>query len=284
MPASHPPSLQNPAAASVQPIAVPPEAVVLTIGSEKITRAQFDELVKALSESGRMQNTPQARKQLAQQFGQLHVLALEARKRKLDQTPAAKQLMEIQVDQYLASELAKQIQDGQKIDEAQIKAYYDQHKGQYEQVKAEHILIRYKGSAVPLRPNQKDLSEDEALAKAKEVRQKIADGGDFAALAKTESDDAGTAASGGALLPFGRGQMVAEFETAVFSQEAGTVSQPVKTKFGYHIIKLEERKTKTLDEARADIEKQLRPQMTREAMDQIEKQTPVTLDDAYFGK
>jgi parvulin-like peptidyl-prolyl isomerase len=284
MPASHQPMLQNPPPAGVQPITLPPEAVVLTIGSEKITRAQFEELVKALSDSGRMQNTPQARKQLAQQFAQLHVLALEARKRKLDQSPAAKQMMEIQVDQFLASELAKQVQDSQKIDEAQLKAYYDQHKGQYEQVKAEHILIRYKGSQVPLRTGQKDLTEEEALAKAKEVRQKIADGGDFAALAKSESDDTGTAATGGALPPFAKGQMVPEFETAAFGQEVGTVSQPVKSKFGYHIIKVVEHKTKTFDEARPDIEKQLQPQMLRDAMDQIEKQTPVTLDDTYFGK
>jgi len=58
----------------------------------------------------------------------------------------------------------------------------------------------------------------------------------------------------------------------------------VKTKYGYHIIKVQERKEKTLEQARADIDKQLKQQMLREAMDRIEKETPVTLDEAYFGK
>ena len=75
-----------------------------------------------------------------------------------------------------------------------------------------------------------------------------------------------------------------EFEQAVFSQEVGKISEPVKTKYGYHIIKVQERISKNFDEARPDIEKQLKPQLTREAMDRISKQVPVTLDDAYFGK
>lgn len=278
------PTLQNPAAAGATPITLPPDAVVLTIGTEKITRAQFEELVQALQENNRIANTPQARRQLAQQYGQLRAVVQEARKRKLDQSPGAKDLIEIQTDQFLANQLAKQVSDQLKIDDPQLHAYYDQHKGEFDQVKAAHILIRYKGSQVPLRPNQKDLTEDEALAKAKDLRKKIADGGDFAAVAKAESDDTGTATNGGALPQFARGQMVPEFEQAVFSQPIGDLSQPVKTKFGYHIIRVDERKSKTFEESRADIEKQLKPMLTRQAMDQIEKQAPVTLDENYFGK
>ena len=164
-----------------------------------------------------------------------------------------------------------------------MQAYYDAHKSQYEQVKASHILIRYKGSQVPVRPNEKDLTEEEALAKAQDVEKQLAGGGDFAAIAKANSDDTGTATNGGALPPFTRGQMVPEFEQAVFSQQVGKISDPVKTKYGYHIIKVEERTSKTFEEAKPEIEKQLKPQLLREAMDRIEKQVPVTLDDNYFG-
>ena len=189
----------------------------------------------------------------------------------------------IQVDSVLANALQRQVSDEVKPDDAAMQAYYDAHKSQYEQVKASHILIRYKGSQVPVRPNEKDLTEEEALAKAQDVEKQLAGGGDFAAIAKANSDDTGTATNGGALPPFTRGQMVPEFEQAVFSQQVGKISDPVKTKYGYHIIKVEERTSKTFEEAKPEIEKQLKPQLLREAMDRIEKQVPVTLDDNYFG-
>ncbi|HMD50345.1 MAG TPA: peptidylprolyl isomerase [Bryobacteraceae bacterium] len=272
-----PPSLAAPAA----PVA--PDAVVLTIGTTKITRAQFEELIAALAENGRPLPNPAAKRQMAQQFGELMALSEEARKRKLDQTPAAKQMMTIQVDSYLVNALQRQVADEIKPDDASLHAYYDGHKSQYEQIKAKHILIRFKGSQVPVKAGGKDLTEDEALAKAKDIEKQIAAGGDFAAIAKAESDDTGTATRGGELPPFSRGQMVPEFEQAVLSQPIGKVSDPVKTKFGYHIILVDDRSSKSFDEAKADIEKQVKPGLVREAMDKLEKGTPVTLDDNYFG-
>jgi parvulin-like peptidyl-prolyl isomerase len=283
-PSAPKPALESPAAPGTTPITLPPEAVVLTIGSEKMTRAQFEELLAALAANGRPVPNAAAKRQLAKQLGELHSVALEARKRKIDQAAATKQLLTIQVDQVLANELQRQVAGELKVDDAEARAYYDSHKGQYEQIKAYHILIRFKGSQVPTKPNEKDLSDEEALAKAKEIHKKLVDGGDFAAIAKAESDDTGTAAAGGALPPFARGQMVKEFEDAVYSQPIGQISDPVKTKYGYHIIKVEERKSKTLEEVRADIDKQLKQQLLREAMDRIERETPVTLDETYFGK
>jgi len=277
------PILEAPTPPGVTPISLPPETIVLTIGTEKITKAQFEELLAALAQ-GRPLPTGADKRRVATQLGELHAVAQEARKRKIDQNEVTKKLVALQTDQVLASELQKQVASEVKVDDAAAQTYYDSHKAQYEQVKALHILIRFKGSSVPLKPNEKDLTEAEALAKAEEIRKKLADGGDFAAIAKAESDDTGTAANGGALPPFSKGQMVKEFEDAVYNQPIGELSQPVKTKYGYHIIKVQERKEKTLEQARADIDKQLKQQMLREAMDRIEKETPVTLDEAYFGK
>jgi parvulin-like peptidyl-prolyl isomerase len=277
------PALRQPPSLAAPTTPVAPDAVVLTIGTTKITRAEFEQLVAALAENGRPLPNAAAKRQVAQQFGQLMALSDEARKRKLDQTPAAKQMINIQVDSYLVNALQRQVADEVKPDDAALHAYYDAHKNQYEQIKAKHILIRFKGSQVPVKTGGKDLTEDEALAKAKDIEKQIAGGGDFAALAKAESDDTGTATNGGTLPPFSRGQMVPEFEQAVLSQPIGKVSDPVKTKFGYHIILVDDRSNKSFDEAKADIEKQVKPSMVRDAMDKLEKQTPVTLDDNYFG-
>jgi peptidyl-prolyl cis-trans isomerase C len=257
---------------------VPADAVVLTVGTEKITRAQFEDLLAALAESGRPAATATARRQVAEQFGDLKGLAQEARKRKLDQSPSVKQMIGIQTDQVLAGSLAKELSDA-KPDDAAAHAFYDSHKGEYEQATASHILIRFKGSQVPLKPNQKDLTEPEALAKAQEIRKKLADGADFAATAKAESDDAGSGANGGSLGTFPHGQMVPQFEQAVFTMPVGQISEPVKTQFGYHIIKVVARTSKSFDEAKADIGKQ----MGKDAMEGIRKQTQVTLDEKYFG-
>src|SRR4030095_104336 len=91
--------------------------------------------------------------------------------------------------------------------EADGQKYYDAHKGEYEKIKARHILIRFKGSPVPA-GEKKDLTEEEALAKTKALRARIVGGEDFATIAKAESDDTGSGAAGGSLDFFGPGQMV----------------------------------------------------------------------------
>ena len=94
-------------------------------------------------------------------------------------------------------------------DEALLRAYYEAHKGEYEQVRASHILIRMHGSPLSLAPGQKDLTEEEALAKAREIREKIVAGAEFADMARVESDDRATASKGGDMDFVRRGQTIA---------------------------------------------------------------------------
>jgi foldase protein PrsA len=113
-----------------------------------------------------------------------------------------------------------------KIEEDEMKAYFETNKERFdekEQVKASHILVD---------------SED----KAKEVKEKLLAGEDFAKLAKDYSIDTGNNQQGGELGYFARGEMVQEFEDAAFSLEIGKISDPVKTNHGYHIIKVEDKK------------------------------------------
>jgi len=283
------PTSATPAAATSTSAAastVAPDTVVITVGAEKLTRAQFEQLLAALPENVRASATASGRgkHQLAEQLAEVLAIAQEARKRKLDQSPAIQQIIALQTDQVLAGALARQISNDNKPDEAAMHAYFDAHKADYERVKASHILIRFKGSSAPARPGQKDLTEEEALAKAQEVRKKLLDGADFAATAKAESDDVGSGSKGGSLGTFGHGQMVPPFEQAAFSLPLNQISEPVKSQFGYHIIKVEERTSKTFVEAKPELEKQLGPQQTREALDNIRKQAQITIDDAYFGK
>ncbi len=108
-------------------------------------------------------------------------------------------------------------------------------------------------------------------------------GEDFATIAKAESDDTGSGKNGGDLGTFTHGHMVKAFEDAAFSLPIGQVSEPVKTQFGYHLILVQKRDAKTFDEVRPEIEKKLRPEKAKQAIEALRKQASVTIDESFFG-
>jgi peptidyl-prolyl cis-trans isomerase C len=265
--------------------AAPADPVVITVGSETITQSQFEEIVSTLSDQQRKQaQTPAGKRQLAERLGELKTLAQEARQRKMDQSAKVQTQIKLQADQILANLLFQELGDSNKPTDEQLRGYYDLHKTDWNEVKARHILIRMQGSKVPLKPEEKDLTDAEALAKANDLRAKIIAGADFATLAKAESDDAGSGQNGGELGPFKAGQMVPEFERAAFIQEVGKVSEPVKTQFGYHLILVESRTTKPFEDVRAEIVQKMKPELAQKGLDTILKKTPVVYNEAYFGK
>ncbi|MDP9112225.1 MAG: peptidylprolyl isomerase [Acidobacteriota bacterium] len=277
------------AAVAPAPASASADPVVLTVGMERITKTQFEEIFAQIveqmpAERRTAAQTPQAKRQLAEQLAELKALAQEARREKIDQTPEAKTQLAMRSDQLIAGLLFQKIAKDAKPTDADLKAYYDEHKADYDTVTARHILIRTTGSAVPLKDGEKDLSDDEALAKAKDVRAKLVAGGDFAELAKTESDDAGSGANGGTLGDFTRGRMVPQFEEAAFALKVNEISEPVKTQFGYHIIQVTKHESKSLDAAKPEITEKIGPDMAQKGVDAIKSKTTITFDQAYFGK
>ena len=163
----------------------------------------------------------------------------------------------------LANMTYEEIGKNAKLDEADVRKYFEAHKAEFEQVRARHILIRVQGSPSPIRPGQKDLTDAEALAKAQDLRKRIQAGEDFAQLASQESDDTGSGANGGDLGFFRRGQMVPSFEQAAFALQPGELSEPVKTQFGYHVIKVEAKESKSFEEVRPELERRMRPEQAQ---------------------
>ncbi len=100
------------------------------------------------------------------------------------------------------------------------------------QVRASHILLMYSGSA----RSSASRSKEQALAQINEIKSQLDGGGDFAELARANSD-CPSGKSGGDLGPFGRGQMVGPFEDAAFGMPVGATSGVVETEFGYHLIR-----------------------------------------------
>lgn len=270
-----------PAKTPVKAAAVPDGKVVLTIGTDKITDKQFDSFVDALPDQIKAQAKGPMKRQIAEQMVRVRLLSAEAKKRGLDKDPGFVAKAAFQYDNLLAGALFADMQKDVKSDDASLHKYFDEHKQELEFVQARHILIRYKGSPVPLREGQKELTEEESLAKATDLRKQAIGGEDFAKLAKAESDDVGSGNVGGDLGNFKRGQMVPAFEQVAFAAKLNEVSEPVKTQFGYHIIKVEKRAD--FAELKPDLEKRVKPDAAREQVEGFRKKATVTFDEAFFG-
>lgn len=277
-------STAEPAPAGPALSSLPPDTVVLTVGEEKITAAELQRIYEVFPAQARAGLEGEGRRQFAESIVRMKLLAAEARRRQFDQTPAFRAQAAFQVENLLASQFFEELKRTAAVDEAAARAWYEKHKSQYETVRARHILVRMQGSPVPVKPDQKDLSEEEALAKARELRARLLEGADFAALATAESDDAGSAVKGGDVGAFGRGQMVPSFEEAAFALQPGEISEPVRSRFGYHIIKVESRTAKSFEELRPEIEKRLRPELARKVLDDLRKSVNVTFDPAFYGE
>ncbi len=167
----------------------------------------------------------------------------------------------------------KQFNDKINVTEEEINAYYSENKSEFEtaqQVRASHILIKLDTDDPNADPNQADVK---AKAKIEGLLKQIKDGADFAELAKANSV-CPSSAKGGDLNFFGKGQMVPEFEKAAFDLQPGQVSDVVKTQFGYHIIKVTDKKDAnliSLEQAKRGISEDLKQAKQSElASDYIE--------------
>jgi parvulin-like peptidyl-prolyl isomerase len=274
-------SVENPAPKTM-PV-VPPDRVVVAVGDMTITAAQFDQIIEALPEQYRSVARGSGRKQFADNIVRIAVLAQEGKRRKLDESPLYRTQSTFQDANILANMTYAEIGKNTKLDEPDVRKYYEAHRSEFEQVHARHILIRVQGSPSPVRPGQKDLTEEEALAKVQDLRKRILAGEDFAKLAREESDDSGSGANGGDLGSFRHGQMVPTFEQAAFAMQPGDLSEPVKSPFGYHLIKVEAKESKSFEEVRPEMERRMRPEQAQKALEELQKKTKVVLDPDFFS-
>jgi len=266
------------------PPVIPPERVVIQVGDIKLTAAQMEQILQAYPENQRVFVNGPGRAQFLDQVVRVLLLSEEGRRRKLTETEAYKNQLMYSAAGILASHTDADIKLKARLDEAALKAYYEAHKSEWEQIHVRHILVRMQGSPVPLPPGQKDLTDAEALAKALEIRRKIVQGADFADLARAESNDSGSSGKGGDLGFLAHGQTVPSFDEAAFALPTGELSQPVKTDYGYHIIKVEERRpTKSFEDLRPDLEKGLANEATRKFVEDLKAKTKIVIDPDFSG-
>jgi peptidyl-prolyl cis-trans isomerase C len=145
------------------------------------------------------------------------------------------QVRDIAVREAVQRELTADLE----VTDEDVEAFFEANReARYDTAEARHILVE---------------TEEEA----DDIIERIEDGEDFADIAQEESIDTGSGAQGGELGEFGRGQMVPEFEEAVFTAEIGELVGPIETQFGFHIIEVTERNAPELEEVEEDIREEL---------------------------
>jgi hypothetical protein len=163
---------------------------------------------------------------------------------------------------YMDQEVVGKLRDGViqvsgTMTDEELRAQYERDQPSAE-VRARHILFRMLGDAP-------QAQRDSILNVARQVRAEAAGGADFAALAARHSQDPGSAQQGGDLGYFSRGQMVGPFEEAAFALQAGQVSDVVESPFGFHIIKVEDRRLPPFDDVREDFREYAQQQRITQA-------------------
>ncbi|WEJ58959.1 peptidylprolyl isomerase [Devosia sp. FJ2-5-3] len=217
---------QDAATPAAEAAAVTPETVVATVGGEAITEADLSFAAEDLAQDLAQMPAEERRPFLLRVVIDMKVMAGAAKEAGMDQTPLFAQRLKYLEERALRRAYFAEAIAGAVTEEA-VRADYDAFTAQFtpqDEIRASHILVE---------------SEEEANA----IKAELDGGADFAAIAKEKSIDPGSGANGGDLGFFGKGMMVPSFEEAAFAlTEPGEVSAPIQSQFGWHIIKLGEKR------------------------------------------
>lgn len=200
--------------------------IIAVIDGEKITGAQFEMYLRAIPQDRQQYlSNPQFREFCKNQFIELLLYAKGGEADNLEETDAYKEMIKNARRDILAQLEVENLMKGLTVSEEEVKEHYEAHKEEYkrgESVHAKHILV----------------DEEE---KCQDILSQIESGAVTFEAAAAEHSNCPSGAKGGDLGSFGKGQMVKEFEDAAFAAEIGKVVGPVKSQFGYHLIKVEEK-------------------------------------------
>jgi peptidyl-prolyl cis-trans isomerase C len=196
---------------------------VAMVNGQPISKAAFDEAVARVPpQMQERMGSAEGREALLEDLILQEVLLQESRRAGVEKDPDVKRQLDDLRRQILVQATLKKVADTDVTDE-KVKAYYEGHRDEFRQVRASHILV-------------------ETEEQATEAKKRLTDGGDFAAIAKELSTDPSAKENGGDIGFFQKDQMVKPFAERAFAMKVDEISDPVKTEFGYHIIKIAESK------------------------------------------
>jgi len=252
------------------------DKVVMRVNGQPVTEREFHLFVQSAPEQSRaFYGSPQGRRALADELVKLKVLEQEGRRLKIADDPEVRTQLAMMRAQIMAGRTLEKLADAKA--EALIRTEYEKEKAKSFSLR--HILLAYTGGGVPPKEGKQAPAPEAALQKANGIVERLRGGGDFAQLARTESDDVQSAQNGGSLGPANPEMLPPEIGGVVSKLKPGQISDPVKTQFGVHIFKVEQ---PTLDELRPMLRQKVRQQVAETEVTRLEKAAKVDLDDTFF--
>ena len=224
------------------------EQILAKVGTLTVTTEEVDAFLRGLGKRGAAYDNPEGRKVVLEQLINNKLLLLDAKRNLMEADPVFRAELARLKDNLLVSFATEKITSAVIATDAEVEAYYNENIEKFEtgeSVNASHILVK---------------TEEEAL----EILAKIKAGDITFEAAAAEFSSCPSKENGGNLGDFGRGQMVPEFDTAVFELNEGEITDvPVKTQFGYHLIKLIS-KTESTTAPLSEIKDKLKALVTEE--------------------
>jgi peptidyl-prolyl cis-trans isomerase C len=262
-----------------------PNRIVATVDGNQITAKQALEMLRPFPPDQRKQyesNLPN----LIQQIYMRVQLAGLAAKMNLDQQSPWKDQIAFSKENVLAQAyLAHLSDDASKGPAEDPKKYYDEHPDEFDQVKLSGIFVNFNPPGTPAPPSgEVGKTEPQASQKANEVEKKLKAGGDFAALARTESENPTTASKGGDLGTYNMGdqQIPPPLRTAIGKLQPGQYSEPVRVSNSYLILKLESRQKMAFADVQNSIAQKVKTDKSQSIVKQELEKYKIKVEDPDF--
>ncbi len=256
--------------------------VLVSAGADTLTQAQFEQMLVGMPPQlqAMMASQPELQNSMLSRWADFSVLSQEAKAQGINKEPQIQAKIKDLTNRVLVEELIGRSTGKSEVSDKALQTYYDSHKSEYahdEMVKAQHILIKVND------PNNKDQVEA-AKKTILDIKSRLDKGQTFDILAQKLSDDVGSKMNGGDLGFFGKGSMVPEFEEAAFKTKKGEVSEPVQTKFGWHLIKVTDTKgpghtplAEVKEEITAKVQAENQQAEVEKMLADLKKKFPVTI-------
>lgn len=270
------------------PGATPPDKVVIALGDLKITARDAEKMLENFPPAQRTFYSGTGKRQLADYIINSKLLTTEAEKRHLDESEEVKIRLNLARDSILMYAARLELQKEMTVTPEEAQKFLDENVTKYEEARVRRIVVQATFSL----PNsgtagaEAPASDEEARAKAEEIRKKLLEGTDFGEMAAKYSTDPLSSGKGGDLGYIRRGTknhlIVPPLEQLIFSMPVGSISEVQTTALGYEIVKVEDRRKPKIEDIRKEVEADLRNQKYENLLKEMRSRLNIQIDEEYF--